>query len=233
MIPKTPRILLFFQILAHLAFIPMIMHGLWWQWCIAFFIYFLSGCFGMTMTYHRLLSHRSWKAPRWAEILFSLFATIGLTGPAISWVAIHGQHHAYSDTPDDPHSPIHKGWFAAHYLSMFSPVKLKFAARLLKDKFFLFQHKFYFEINIVYAIILYLIDPMAVIYAWLVPAAILWNGGSSIISISHRDGKVYNDLPLALLVWGEGYHLNHHKNAGLWRFGKWDLGGFFIGLIRK
>ena len=107
MIPKTPYTLLSFQIIAHLSIIPMILYATWWQWGISIFVYFLSGCFGMTMTYHRLLSHNSWEVNKLLKYLFTLFATIGLTGSAISWVSVHRQHHAYSDTKDDPHSPIY------------------------------------------------------------------------------------------------------------------------------
>lgn len=231
MLTTKPSTLLAAQIIAHLAIIPMVMYATWWQWLIAFFVYFLNGCLGMTMTYHRLLSHKSWNCPRPLEILFALFATIGLTGPAISWVAIHRKHHGNVDTEKDPHSPMHKGWFWAHYLSMFAPVDPRHAAHLLRDKFYVFQHRFYFEICLTYAFFLYLIDPFAIVYAWLVPAAILWNGGSAIVSTSHRNGKINNDLSLALLVWGEGYHDEHHNHAGKSRFGKWDLGGKLIELI--
>ena len=72
------------QLLAHLSLVPMILWGTWNNWLIAFFIYFLNGCLGMTMTYHRLLSHRAWSAPKWLEYLGTLCATIGLTGSAIS-----------------------------------------------------------------------------------------------------------------------------------------------------
>lgn len=233
MIPLTPITLLFFQIIAHLSIIPMLMYATLDNWIIAIVVYFCTGCLGMTMTYHRLLSHKSWKAPKFLEYLFTLFATVGMTGSAITWVAIHKQHHAHTDTDKDPHSPIYKGRFRAHYLSMFSPVELKRVTHLLRDKFYVFQHKFYFEINLVYAMILYMIDPFAVVYAWLFPAMLLWNGGSSIISISHRHGAVHNDLSLAVLVWGEGYHKNHHDNAGLSKFGKWDLGGAIIKLLDK
>ena len=227
----TPTMLLIYQIIAHIALGVLIVQGTWWQWLIAFFVFFLNGCLGMTMVYHRLLSHKSWNCPRPLEILFALFATIGLTGPAISWVAIHRKHHSHMDTEKDPHAPKHKGWFWAHFLSMYAPVDPRYAAHLLRDKFYVFQHRWYFEICLTYGIILYLIDPAAVIYAWLAPAAILWNAGSSIVSTSHRNGKVNNDLSLALLVWGEGYHDEHHKNAGKKRFGKWDLGGKLIELI--
>lgn len=233
MIPVKPISILIAQIIAHLSLIPMIVYGGLTEWIIALFVYFLNGCLGMTMTYHRLLSHKSWNPPKWVGYLFTLFATIGMTGPAISWVAIHRKHHAHVDTERDPHSPIFKGWFKVHFLSMYSDVELKYAAHLLRDKFYQFQHQYYFEINLVYAVILYLIDPFAVVYAWLVPAAILWNAGSSIVSISHRNKKVNNDISLALLVWGEGYHKTHHDHAGWSRFGKWDLGGVLIELIEK
>ena len=229
----TPKKLLVAQIIAHLSIIPMILYGQWWQWVIVLFVYFLNGCLGMTMTYHRLLSHKSWNPPKWVEYLFALFATIGLTGTAISWVSVHRKHHAFTDTEKDPHSPIYKGWFWSHYLSMFAKVEVKYAAHLLRDKFYVFQHKNYILINLMYAAILYAIDPFAIVYAWLVPAMILWNAGSSIVSMSHRNATIHNDTILALLVWGEGYHNNHHKNAGNYKFGKWDLGGFIISRFKN
>jgi len=78
-----------------------------------------------------------------------------------------------------------------------------------------------------------MIDPFALVYAWLVPAMILWNAGSSIVSISHRNEKIHNDIILALMVWGEGYHATHHADSNKNRFGKFDLGGFLIKLLNK
>lgn len=233
MIPLTPNTLLAVQIIAHLSIIPMIIWGTWWQWLVAIFVYFLNGCLGMTMTYHRLLSHKAWACPKWLEKLFVLFATIGMTGSAISWVAIHRKHHAFVDTERDPHSPKHRGWFWTHFLSMYAKVEVKYAGHLLRDNFYHFQHQHYFTINIIYAVILYLIDPFALIYAWLVPSMILWNAGSIIVSTSHRGGTSHNDLIFALTVWGEGYHTNHHDDARASRFGKYDLGGVIIGFIEK
>ena len=225
--------LLLFQIAAHLSIIPMIMYASLSQWAISLFVYFLTGCLGMTMTYHRLLSHKSWTAPTWLARLFTLFATIGLTGSAISWVAVHRLHHRYVDTDRDPHSPTFKGQFTAHWLSMFAPVHVKYSVDLLRDGFLKFQHNNYFKINLLYGLIIYLIDPMAVVYAWLFPAMILWNGGSSIVSISHRNGNPHDDTALAVMVWGEGYHKHHHDKPGDSRFGKYDLGGLLINVFKK
>ena len=233
MLSSSPRNLLIAQILAHLAIIPMIMYATWWQWAIAIFVYFLNGCLGMTMTYHRLLSHKAWNPAKWVEYLFALFATIGMTGPAISWVAIHRKHHGFVDTEKDPHSPSFKGFFWVHFLSMFAKVEVRYAAHLLREKFYVWQHKYYFHINLVYAAVLFALDPFAIVYAWLVPAMMLWNGGSTIVSVSHRNGKANSDTLLALLVWGEGYHEEHHGKANAKRFGKYDLGGILIEQYEK
>ena len=231
----TPTSLLISQILAHIGLLWMIFNGSWIQWVVVLCVLFLNGCLGMTMTYHRLLSHRSWSIPKPIERLFVIFATIGLTGSAISWVSIHRKHHRYTDQLQDPHSPKHKSWFYCHFLSMYSKVEPKYAMDLLKDKFYVIQHRYYFIFSLVWAILMVLIfqDPYAVMYAWLAPAAILWNTGSAIVSISHRHGAVYNDTVLALLVWGEGYHAAHHANPGASRFGKYDLGGILIEFIKK
>lgn len=229
----TPHRLFAAQILAHLSIIPMLAYGHWWQWLVAIFVYFINGCLGMTMTYHRLLSHKCWSPPRWMEQLFTLFATIGLTGPAISWVAIHRKHHAFTDTPNDPHSPKYIGWFRAHFMTMYAKVDIKYAAHLLRDPFYVWQHDYYLVINIAYGMVLYMLDPMAVVYAWLLPAAILWNAGSTIVSTSHRDGSAHNDDILGWLVWGEGWHTNHHARPADQRWHKYDIGGIIIESIEK
>ena len=69
-----------------------------WLWLIAGLLgYFLTGCLGITLTFHRYLSHRSFKIQRWLEYLFTFFGCMGGTGSSIGWVAIHRQHHKHSD----------------------------------------------------------------------------------------------------------------------------------------
>ena len=235
MIPLTPLNLLIAQIIAHSALIYMLFYGNIYWWLVTIFVYFLNGCLGMTMTYHRLLSHKSWSTSKFLEYLFVIFANSGLTGSAISWVRIHRQLHRFSVTEKDPHSPLYKSWFYCHFLSMFSEVNLRYVPDLLKEKFYLLQHKFYFEISILWGILMILIfqDINALIYAWLAPAAILWNAGSSIVSISHREGSIFNDHLLAFLVWGEGYHKNHHSDPKNYKFGSGDVGGLIIHIFKN
>ena len=224
-----------FQVLAHISIVPMLLFGVWQDYLISLFVYFLTGCLGMTMTYHRLLSHRNWKVSKYIEYLFVIFATVGLIGSAISWVAIHRKHHKYTDEPDDPHSPYHKGWFYCHFLSMFEKVEVKYVTELITNPFYKFQHRYYYFINILWAISMVFVwkDAFAIIYAWLFPSALLWNAVSSLVSISHRNKKIQTDLILSFLVFGEGYHKEHHKNPKNYRFGRYDIGGLLIKSYKK
>ena len=67
-------------------------------------LYVLTGL-GVTVGFHRLLTHRSFKAGPLIRGLFAILGSAAIEGPAISWVADHRKHHAYSDRPGDPHSP--------------------------------------------------------------------------------------------------------------------------------
>ncbi|HEY1286570.1 MAG TPA: fatty acid desaturase [Solirubrobacterales bacterium] len=60
---------------------------------------------GVTVGFHRLLTHRSFQAPKGIEYLFAVLGSLALQGPVISWVADHRKHHAHTDEEGDPHSP--------------------------------------------------------------------------------------------------------------------------------
>ena len=82
-----------------------------WKWWVAGVVsYFITGCLGITVTFHRYLTHHSFKMSKSLEYLFSFFGSMGGTGSTIGWVAVHRHHHSHSDTIEDPHSPRHQGW---------------------------------------------------------------------------------------------------------------------------
>ncbi|KAL6140178.1 hypothetical protein ACLB2K_058479 [Fragaria x ananassa] len=83
----------------------------WSAFWLAVALYFVTGV-GMTLSYHRNLSHRSFKLPRWLEYSFAYCAVLSLQGSPIEWVSIHRVHHQYTDTWDDPHSPIKGFWYS-------------------------------------------------------------------------------------------------------------------------
>jgi stearoyl-CoA desaturase (Delta-9 desaturase) len=67
-------------------------------------MYVLTGL-GVTVGFHRHLTHRSFKTSRWLRGLLAIFGSVAIEGPVISWVADHRKHHTYSDQEGDPHSP--------------------------------------------------------------------------------------------------------------------------------
>ena len=70
-----------------------------------FFALYIPIGLGVTVGFHRLLTHRSFKTSPWLRGLLAILGTMAVEGPVIAWVADHRKHHAYSDKPGDPHSP--------------------------------------------------------------------------------------------------------------------------------
>jgi stearoyl-CoA desaturase (Delta-9 desaturase) len=109
-------------------------------------MYLLTGL-GITVGFHRLLTHRSFKTAPWLRGLFGILGSAAIEGPVISWVADHRKHHTFSDEHGDPHSPhvdhggglkgAMKGLFHAHVGWIFIHTqrgnKERFAPDLLKD----------------------------------------------------------------------------------------------------
>jgi stearoyl-CoA desaturase (delta-9 desaturase) len=71
---------------------------------IAAFMYRITAI-GITVGFHRLLTHRSFQTSRWLEYTFAVLGTMAVQGPVLSWVADHRKHHAHTDKEGDPHSP--------------------------------------------------------------------------------------------------------------------------------
>jgi fatty-acid desaturase len=237
--------LIFFQFIAHIGLLALVFFGTWHHWLITSIIYVITGCFGITMTYHRYLSHKSWNGPVWWEKFGSLCGFFGLVGSPIAWVATHRMHHRSTDKPDDPHSPVHRPWWRVQWFSMLDSANPRYAVDLLRNQFQLYLHKNYFTIHLFIFLVLGLYDPMLLLCAYLAPAAILWNAGSFINTITHLHGyKNFEtkdnsrcNLFLGYFVFGEGWHNNHHADIANPNFKvKWwefDLGFTLIKLLRK
>jgi stearoyl-CoA desaturase (delta-9 desaturase) len=68
-------------------------------------VMYLLTATGITVGYHRLLTHRSFRTHKPTEYLFALFGSMAVQGSVIAWVADHRKHHAHTDVEGDPHSP--------------------------------------------------------------------------------------------------------------------------------
>jgi len=61
-------------------------------------LWWVSGSLGIGMAYHRLLTHRGFKTPKWMEYFLTICGTLALEGGPIFWVATHRIHHQHSDS---------------------------------------------------------------------------------------------------------------------------------------
>ncbi|MGD0981248.1 MAG: acyl-CoA desaturase [Solirubrobacteraceae bacterium] len=80
-------------------------NSLYWQDIVIFFACYIPSGLGITVGYHRLMTHRSFRCGRVVRALLVICGATALEGPPIEWVANHRKHHAFSDEHGDPHSP--------------------------------------------------------------------------------------------------------------------------------
>lgn len=235
------------QVLAHLG----LLYGLFTfeavEWLVVAVIYFFTGCIGVSITLHRYMSHASFKMPRYMEMFGVFCSTYGLIGSSLAWVNNHRAHHRYTDKDGDPHSPIVYGFIKVQWASMFlSATTFKYIRKYINDPFHVFMHKNYFVIHFTIIALWFIMfgwHELALYY--LAPAAVLWNAGSFINTIGHlfgyrnhdtKDNSVNNPV-LGYLVWGEGWHNNHHYMPARESFSeKWyefDISQQVIKVLKK
>src|SRR5690349_2036534 len=118
-----------------------------WSDLIVFAVMYVVTGLGITVGFHRLFTHRSFKTGKAVRAVLAVLGSAAIEGPVISWVADHRKHHVYSDKPGDPHSPhvdhggglrgalrgllhAHVGWLFIHTER---GLKTRYAPDLLKD----------------------------------------------------------------------------------------------------
>ncbi len=223
----------------------MLFYGTWSEWVISVSLAYTHYVL-VSILVHRYFSHKSWKAPNWFINFASVFVTVIGNASIVGWVATHRAHHAFTDTDKDPHSPKYLGYIAVQFRAMRQQPQLKYAVDILKYKIVVFLHNYHWLLITAYLVSLIVIDPFAIVYAWLVPTILGWHGGSLVNTLTHcryigyrnyntPDDSMNNWL-FAMLAVGDGFHNNHHQSPQLANFGhRWfefDLGYQIIKLIR-
>lgn len=103
-----------YHVLALLVFLPWFFS--WTGVILAGIGVYVFGTLGVNLGYHRLLTHRSFAAPKWFERTLVILGVCSLQDSPARWVAVHRRHHQFTDEPVDPHSPLvnffwaHVGW---------------------------------------------------------------------------------------------------------------------------
>src|SRR5258708_31461365 len=124
----------------------------------------IVGSLGVGLGWHRLLTHRSFKAPKWLDYTLTIFGTMSIQDPPDKWVATHRIHHAFVETDKDPHSTrpgfwwAQIGWIVWGTAQDHDPATMKrYVPDLLKDKGQVLISQFFYVPIIVSAALLFAI----------------------------------------------------------------------------
>jgi fatty-acid desaturase len=201
----------------------------------ALILYYAGGMLGIGMSYHRLLTHRSYKTTKFIEYFLTICGTLALEGGPIFWVATHRIHHQNSDQEGDPHTPregtfwSHMGWILmGEGLHHDASVLARYAPDLSKDRFHVWLSNWHWVTNVVVGIALLAYGGIPYVLwgiffrttvglhaTWLVNSAThLWGSRR----FKTRDDST-NNWWVALLTFGEGWHNNHHAHPTSARHG--------------
>jgi stearoyl-CoA desaturase (delta-9 desaturase) len=211
-------------------------------------LYLVTG-FGVTVGYHRLFTHGSFKPSRWLKIALALIGSMAVEGSVTSWVATHRRHHMYSDRAGDPHSPhrfgdsgvpLLKGLFFAHVGWLFvsdNSSAQKYAPDMLRDRDLQMVDRFFpllaiaslaIPFGLGYALVGTLPGALlALLWAGIVRMALLHHVTWGVNSLCHtfgRRGAKTNDRStnlwiLSLVSLGDSWHNVHHAHPAWARHG--------------
>lgn len=211
---------------------------------IAFFLYAVR-MFAITGFYHRYFSHRTFKTNRFVQFIFAVIGASSVQRGPLWWAAHHRKHHRHSDTENDVHSPHQHGFWWAHIGWITSPCNFPTDYSQVTDfsKYpeLRFIDRFDTLIPFILALVLFWLGGFPyLIWGFFISSVVLFHVTCSINSFSHLWGtqryntsdQSRNNLLLALLTFGEGWHNNHHKYPGASRQGFfwWEIDLTYYGL---
>ncbi|GJL80372.1 MAG: delta 9 acyl-lipid fatty acid desaturase [marine bacterium B5-7] len=215
-----------------------------------FAVFTFVRCFGITAGYHRLLSHQSYKTSRTVRFVIILMGTLaGQNGP-LWWVAHHRIHHRFSDHDGDVHSP-RDGFFWSHVGWLFSPTNtvalMRMVPDLMRQPEIMFLQRYYYVFHALLFIGLFTVGEILRVHQPGLHTSgmqlVIWGGVLSMVCVFHcvwsansvchtygsrrfktRDNS-RNNILVALVTLGDGWHNNHHQYPSSARHGLvwWEL----------
>jgi len=212
----------------HIGAVAALFMFSWKAFIVAAVLHWMAVGWGISLGYHRLHTHQSYQTHRWIEYWFAICGTLTLEGGPIFWVGTHRIHHAKSDQPGDPHSPL-EGGFWAHMgwilLGETNHNNTKLMAKYTPD---LAKHPFYLWLNSYHWVPLAILGVALLAFGGL--PMFLWGICARVVyglhvtwfvnSAAHLWGRrrfetrdtSRNNWWVALLTFGEGWHNNHHAH---------------------
>lgn len=207
----------------------------WQNLAVGATLWWIASSWGIGIGYHRLLTHRGFKAPKWLEYFFSICGTLALQSGPLNWVTTHRIHHAFTETDKDPHSPrngtywAHIGWIfkgtAQHQTEV---TQQRYTPDMAGDKVHQVLNKYYYVTVIAAAAVLFAVGGWSmVLWGVFLRVVISWHFTWLVNSATHlwgsrrfdtRDDSRNNGL-VAAVTFGEGWHNNHHAHPRSARHG--------------
>lgn len=227
----------------------------WPGLALTFFLWWLTGGIGICLGYHRLFTHRSFQTVRPMRWAIAFIGGLAGEGSAIHWVATHRKHHAHSDKPGDPHSPVEGAWWS-HMLWLFPGMKSheayvtynrRWAPDLVNDPVLRFLDVTFILWHILMGVGLFTagylwegprMGASLLVYGLFLRLVFVLHATWFVNSASHMWGyRNYettddsrNNWWVAALTWGEGWHNNHHAFPTMARHGHkpWEIDITFL-----
>ncbi len=189
----------------------------------AFALYCITAGVGITLGFHRLVSHRSFETPKLVEYCLIFCGTLACQGGPLDWIGLHRIHHKYSDTELDPHDS-NKGFWWSHlgWMLCQNPANKKisrYTKDIAKDAFYQFCQIGMLPIQVVLGFCLYHFGGWSfVIWGIFVRLVVVFHCTWLVNSATHKFGYKSHESNddskncwwVALLTFGEGWHNNHH-----------------------
>ena len=198
----------------------------WTALGITLFLYWLTASVGITLTYHRLLTHRGFNIPKPLEYLFTLCGMLASEGGAITWVAMHRLHHTLSDregrdlhTPKDGFWWSHVGWIVSDIGMDRREIEARHAPELVADPVQRTLNRLHVYPNIFMGLALFAWGGWPyVVWGIFLRLVIGLNATWFVNSAAHTFGYRTYETPegstncwwVGIIAWGEGWHNNHH-----------------------
>ncbi len=216
---------IFFMALVHLgalcAFIPGTFS--WSGLAVAAVLFWATGGLGITLGWHRLLTHRSFQVPRVLEYFFAFCGALACEGGVIEWVGLHRNHHMHSDHELDQHNSRCGFWWS-HMGWMLSEIPAKAEIERLtkdinQDPVYRFLDDYFILVQVAFGLVLYALGGWSwVIWGIFVRLVAVYHVTWFVNSATHKfgyrtfesDDYSTNCWWVALLAFGEGWHNNHH-----------------------
>ncbi len=181
---------------------------------------------GISLCFHRILTHRGLRLLKPIEYLFAIFGTLALQADPIRWVSVHRKHHAHADHEGDPHSVAegfkwaHMDWIYRHNIALPSDEEMRhFAPDLYAEPFYRALQYLNIPLQVALALGLFAFGGWSwVVWGIFVRLAVSYNTTWLVNSAAHMLGYRTFATPdqstncwwVALISWGEGWHNNHH-----------------------